>query len=1406
MAYVDDDDEEEIVPQTVSNYHFENDYKEPVSIAVLPVQWSDEERVDGSAVDVFLRGLSDNGLQSLYKPVKAWQFDLSNFKPEISVLTRDNIWIKLQKPRKSFEGLIRTILITLHSLHFIRRNPEASGKSLWEHLFKAFRSHDERLRPSQNDLVDHIDLISEAIKRDASLVRSKFLNAFVEKKPAKKRLPDEDNAWDMVSNFIVEDDMTEDGDEDDMDDDDDDYFESVCAICDNGGELLCCEGSCLRSFHATAEDGEESMCESLGLTKREVKEIQNFFCKNCEYKIHQCFICRKLGSSDKSTGAEVFRCVSATCVYFYHPRCVARRLHIGNQAEAEALEKRIAAGESFTCPLHKCCVCKQGEVKTDPKLQFAVCRRCPKSYHRKCLPREIAFEDIEEEDIVTRAWDGLLHNRVLIYCTAHEIDEDLGTPVRDHVKFPFTEEKKSVVKEQRKVSESHVVRDKIGSRVKDHVPANASQRKTNAKLHRNLIPASRDGASTKKPEVVSSVSGTMGKGKKVDPYKKSLLLQKRPRKMEVKEVHEGSQKQASLGMKLFNYMQDTEAEKPIRVVSSDNKHNKPVSIGPKEPDSELLTLDADSERRILALMKEASESITLEDIVKKRRVPSTHTSSLKHIVDKTITLGKVEGSVEAVKAALAKLVEGNNIEDAKAVCEPEVLNQIFKWKDKLKIYLAPFLYGPRYTSFGRHFTKVDKLQEIVDRLHLYAQDGDMIVDFCCGANDFSWLMKGKLEETGKKCLYKNYDLIQAKNYFNFEKRDWMTVRKEELPPGSRLIMGLNPPFGVKAALANKFINKALEFQPKLLILIVPVETDRLDKKKSPYVLVWEDKQFLSGKSFYLPGSVGDEDKQMDDWNLVSPPLSLWSRSDWVAKHMEIAQKHGHLSNNMGKTKFENDDHAANVSTYPVEDSAILCDGTSVPGNNPLDSYDENAVLANDDVSMEIDEPEVPDEVLLPEKGGDEILISEKGEETRGAKPCGNHQPNYLPREKKEKGKMKGNKSRRMMHEKSIDSSSLSRKSNNKEEESGESNREVQSIGAKMPERASDWRTSVRSSSVDDIYAERSHDSMEASNGGTRSRCNVGGNVGETDREGKSIRGMSERTLNRQISARFTLGDKQGASPSSSNVTAPRSHDPLEASHCETTRGRKSIGENVRGLDGEAQSSRGMTEKTWNRQISARSSRDDMYSVHPSSSNAIQRAYDPFEASYGGTMSDLHDVVGQRLGYGETYGVPEKRPSEAYMGNFPNEMTGRISYTEPGRGINAREQIRRYGQQAPDLTVSRDYLLGHSGHLDPISVSAPYGSLVSLPELPSYRMNNPPVMQQYPLPPRMGDLNYRRTNPLQPQLPPPPHQLDGNAIFDPRGPLPGPPGEPGDYLIDPMGFATGPHLPYTFGHSAGWIND
>lgn len=170
------------------------------------------------------------------------------------------------------------------------------------------------------------------------------------------------------------------------------------------------------------------------------------------------------------------------------------------------------------------------------------------------------------------------------------------------------------------------------------------------------------------------------------------------------------------------------------------------------------------------------------------------------------------------------------------------------------------------------------------------------MDLSCGANDFSILMKKRLEEAGKKCSYRKYDLLPTKNEFSSERSDWMTVQQTELPSGSQLIIGLTPPPLGHKALANKFIDKALEFKPKLLILIVDPEIERLNKKLSLYDLIWEDENFPSDTSIYVPGSVHANDRQIDKKNVRPPRLSLWSRSDWTTKHRVIAQDYDHVCN------------------------------------------------------------------------------------------------------------------------------------------------------------------------------------------------------------------------------------------------------------------------------------------------------------------------------------------------------------------------------------------------------------------------------------------------------------------------------------------------------------------------------
>ncbi|KAI5383631.1 hypothetical protein KIW84_070854 [Lathyrus oleraceus] len=146
---------------------------------------------------------------------------------------------------------------------------------------------------------------------------------------------------------------------------------------------------------------------------------------------------KKLGSSDESSNPEVFPCVTANYGHYYHPECVARLLNPGIEAKQEEMRQKIAIEKkTFVCPLHICSLCRKGENRNVSDLQFATCRRCPKAYHRKCLPKEISFIFDYYMGFEQRAWDNLLDKRILMYCLDHEIVPELGTLARNHLIFP----------------------------------------------------------------------------------------------------------------------------------------------------------------------------------------------------------------------------------------------------------------------------------------------------------------------------------------------------------------------------------------------------------------------------------------------------------------------------------------------------------------------------------------------------------------------------------------------------------------------------------------------------------------------------------------------------------------------------------------------------------------------------------------------------------------------------------------------------------------------------------------------------------------------------------------------------------------------------------------------------------
>jgi hypothetical protein len=59
--------------------------------------------------------------------------------------------------------------------------------------------------------------------------------------------------------------------EDEIDQDDEELGDPLCTICDDGGDLLCCDGPCMRSFHTSKDAGTDSQCESLNLAQASVE-------------------------------------------------------------------------------------------------------------------------------------------------------------------------------------------------------------------------------------------------------------------------------------------------------------------------------------------------------------------------------------------------------------------------------------------------------------------------------------------------------------------------------------------------------------------------------------------------------------------------------------------------------------------------------------------------------------------------------------------------------------------------------------------------------------------------------------------------------------------------------------------------------------------------------------------------------------------------------------------------------------------------------------------------------------------------------------------------------------------------------------------------------------------------------
>ncbi|CAK9196765.1 unnamed protein product [Sphagnum troendelagicum] len=784
-------EEEEMKICSLDEYEIFDDDEEAASLLDLPLHYR-KHTLGGSttARELYVRGKADN-LVMVMRRISAWHLKCFRGRPlslQLSFLGSDS-WVKLLRPSSGYRKTAAAVLIVANFLAYVKIEPHASESAVWRHLqgIKTFLGMEKSSEQQEADDDEHL----------LSNKRPRLLTSNKEEASTEQMSEDAEDC------SVEEKEDEEEESEDEIDQDDEELGDPLCTICDDGGDLLCCDGPCMRSFHTSKDAGTDSQCESLNLAQ--ASHLEKWLCRNCKEKQHQCYICGELGASDEAlkNKRQVFVCDVALCGRFYHPTCIAKELVPEN---SKAFAENIREGrDTFSCPLHKCKLCGKAENKEDKDLQLAKCRRCPSAWHRKCLPDYISFDDKGKEG-QQRAWLVGKRQRVVIYCRKHPIIRHLSTPRRDHYKFP----------------ESQI---QLPNRTQ---PLNSVQR-------------------------CAGIS--------------NLLQKKSSQKEDVVETPE--------------------------VFSSTDWEDR-------------------AKKRVHDIISKSQEIVTLESVKKKLYLPSNYKEPLNR---EFIHQGKLASIMSAVGKALERVKKGASLEDANVICSRDDLARLFKAETVLGVYLAPALHGMRYTTFGRHFTKISKLTKVVDRIHPFIADGDMIVDFSCGSNDFSILMHKALTSTGKcNCKYRNYDIFTPKNTFNFEKRDWFSVSRNELPTDETLVIGLNPPFGVNASLSDQFISHALIFRPRLVVLITPPQTKTL--KHRGYTLIWEDDKLCRDRAFYLAGSVDKLECPVDQWNEVTPRFYLWCLNKWAYKYKQLAAVCGH------HMVLSQDAHAGKQYVIPPRDARL----------------------------------------------------------------------------------------------------------------------------------------------------------------------------------------------------------------------------------------------------------------------------------------------------------------------------------------------------------------------------------------------------------------------------------------------------------------------------------------------------
>ncbi|KAK9916851.1 hypothetical protein WJX75_007876 [Coccomyxa subellipsoidea] len=156
-----------------------------------------------------------------------------------------------------------------------------------------------------------------------------------------------------------------------------DWNSLFCGRCGDGGELLECDGTCLRSFHQHCLTSSER-------PSPDDPPDAKWFCPDCRLGIGSCAICKRTGV----VGQHILKCKMGSCGYYYHNACL-NTIKDSGCLKIHREDPAVAAGGNgervFTCPAHFCHACR---VSGDAQRMLR-CWRCPTAYHSRCKPEGV---------------------------------------------------------------------------------------------------------------------------------------------------------------------------------------------------------------------------------------------------------------------------------------------------------------------------------------------------------------------------------------------------------------------------------------------------------------------------------------------------------------------------------------------------------------------------------------------------------------------------------------------------------------------------------------------------------------------------------------------------------------------------------------------------------------------------------------------------------------------------------------------------------------------------------------------------------------------------------------------------------------------------------------------------------